>query len=506
MPRARIEGLLASFPKLTSAGQQHTTIETEHVRYVYQPLDELYMVLITNRQSNILQDIETLHLFARVVSDICHSTDEREILRNSFELLSAFDEIVSLGYRENVNLAQNKEQEAKEELKRRAKQLEMQKKEMLKRGSGTSFGSSFGQSINRPSSYSEPQVQTSFEEGIRSTYSSSPTPSPSKAKGMQLGRKQKGADLFEAVKNEVGFDDVSEKTSVKGTSIPKVPVESVHLSVTEKISLQANRDGGLENLEVKGDLELTISDPNMTRIKISVRATHPNVDKKLFSTDSIIALKNPGKGFPVNQPLGVLRWRFITKDETLIPLSINCWPSPAGDGTIDVNIEYELESENQEFKDVVISIPLPPGGNPVVGDVDGHYEVNRQTRTLEWQLPIIDASNKQGSLEFNIAGDDVNVFFPVGVSFISEKLFCDIEVLDVLHTESGASVTFSKEVILSAEEYHVVSNMLVGSLAVSGIIRDQVFMLFAVIRIFFERIERLHRIRTDDQRFAYNDK
>lgn len=108
MPRARIEGLLASFPKLTSAGQQHTTIETEHVRYVYQPLDELYMVLITNRQSNILQDIDTLHLFARVVSDVCRSNDEREILRNSFELLSTFDEIVSLGYRENVNLAQVK--------------------------------------------------------------------------------------------------------------------------------------------------------------------------------------------------------------------------------------------------------------------------------------------------------------------------------------------------------------------------------------------------------------
>ncbi len=40
----------------------------------------------------------------------------------------------------------------------------------------------------------------------------------------------------------------------------------------EKISLQANRDGGLENLEVKGDLELTISDPSLTKIKISVRA------------------------------------------------------------------------------------------------------------------------------------------------------------------------------------------------------------------------------------------
>ena len=45
---------------------------------------------------------------ARVVSEMCRSADQREILRNAFELLEAFDEIVSLGYREPLNLMQGR--------------------------------------------------------------------------------------------------------------------------------------------------------------------------------------------------------------------------------------------------------------------------------------------------------------------------------------------------------------------------------------------------------------
>ncbi len=74
--------------------------------YVYQPLDALFVVLITTKNSNILEDLETLRLFAKVIPEYCKSMTEGEVSANAFELIFAFDEIVALGYRESVNLHQ----------------------------------------------------------------------------------------------------------------------------------------------------------------------------------------------------------------------------------------------------------------------------------------------------------------------------------------------------------------------------------------------------------------
>lgn len=66
-------------------------------------------------------------------------------------------------------------------------------------------------------------------------------------------------------------------------------------------------------------------------------------------------------------------------------------------------------------------------GPPVIGDLDGEYKHDSRRNVLEWCLPVIDANNKTGSLEFSIAGQP-NDFFPVNVSFVSKRNYCDIQV------------------------------------------------------------------------------
>lgn len=89
--------------------------------------------------------------------------DEKDIGENAFNLIFAFDEIVALGYRESVNLAQIKtfvemdsheekvylavrqtqEREAKQKMREKAKELQRQRLESSKRGgiSRSNFGS-----------------------------------------------------------------------------------------------------------------------------------------------------------------------------------------------------------------------------------------------------------------------------------------------------------------------------------------------------------------------------
>uniref|UniRef100_A0A0K2TRS3 Coatomer subunit delta n=1 Tax=Lepeophtheirus salmonis TaxID=72036 RepID=A0A0K2TRS3_LEPSM len=498
MNKSRIEGLLAAFPKLMGGGsKQHTFVETDSVRYVYQPLDKIYVLLITTKTSNILEDLETLRLFARVILEYCRTMEESEILDNAFNLIFAFDEIVALGYRESVNLAQirtfvemdsheekvyqavrqTQEREAKQKSREKAKELQRQKIEIQKRGGRSSggisfggYGSSGGFSSSMMGSGSGDTLSTPAEPP-KPTYSSSSSKKqllPSKA--MKLGGKSKDVDSFvDQLKSE--GQTVSELTTQSSKIVPSVQksqinIESVHAKLEEKINLSGGRDGGLESMEISGMLTLRITDESLARIILKLEdstksmnlvqlQTHPNIDKEHLKKFNQIGLKNSNKPFPLNTDVGVLKWRFQSTDESYIPLTINCWPSDNGQGGCDVNIEYELENTNLELNDVVITISMPHGAaTPVVAECVGDYTYERRG-VLLWQLPLINGSNKAGSMEFSANGQPDD-FFPVNVSFYSKKLFSGIEVEDVIFVQDGGSVKHSVESILTTDKYQIV--------------------------------------------------
>merc|ERR1712050_635380 len=95
--------------KLVDSGKDHTFIETETVRYVYQPMETLHLLLVTNKSSNILEDLETLRLLAKVVQDCCQiQVNEESVIKHALDIVFAFDEVVSFGHRESVTLSQIK--------------------------------------------------------------------------------------------------------------------------------------------------------------------------------------------------------------------------------------------------------------------------------------------------------------------------------------------------------------------------------------------------------------
>ena len=84
----------------------------------------MYLVLITNRGSNIIEDLDTLRLVSKVISEQHAAAGgagltEESVTSRAFEIIFALDEVITAGgYREDVTLSQirvNLEMESHEE-------------------------------------------------------------------------------------------------------------------------------------------------------------------------------------------------------------------------------------------------------------------------------------------------------------------------------------------------------------------------------------------------------
>ncbi|CAI4061213.1 hypothetical protein SKDZ_06G1190 [Saccharomyces kudriavzevii ZP591] len=477
LSKDRVLELLSNFQNLVSEiSSDHTFVEDKHVRYVYRPFDNYYIILITNRQSNIIKDLATLNLFSQTINSYLSSFQDQEIFHNAFEILSSFDEIVSMGgYKENLSFTQvqtylsmesheeriqeiierNKEIEATEERKRRAKEI-ARKEHERKHGFTSSNGDYDGASrfmaskdpnvtnaINSYYSHASPAAQQSYLQSAHSAGAetapvASPVVAPHRAGPSSIGGMKLGGSAGRRSGAALRPSAVSSASSVT----PPSPEEDVPenngilISIKEVISAEFSRDGTIHSSELKGVLELRINDHDLSHSNLKLAEsidvrdrsfqfkTHPNIDKQSFLSSKLISLRDKSKAFPANdQSLGVLRWRKIApaEDDSLVPLTLTTWLSPSeSQQGFDVIIEYENVLET-ELTDVIFTVPVFPQ-EPVEINTESStcpdaevINMDQETGTSVKVNRI--GANDSGALAFTIEAPFEDALYPMTVSF-----------------------------------------------------------------------------------------
>lgn len=461
--RVRIEGLLAAFPKLMHGDKQHTFIETESIRYVYQPLKTMFLVLITNKTSNILEDLDTLQMLAKIIPDYCRVISESEILSKAFELIFAFDEVLALGYKEKVSLQQIRTYLAMESHEEKVHEMVKRNKEREAREEADRKRNVIEASRLDPHSHAGNMWPESMPERVVVAESHTivkSKPQEPVAAGMKLQKKTQTSSQFMAQMMDEGDIDTVEQSS---HAVEEDIAEAVQVKVEERVAIQLTSDSTLKQFTVKGTLQLLVLSSEFNQVSLRMGdvsqakkykfRTHPSIDKAGFEREGLLALKGNNKAYAVGSSLAVGKWTYSSEDEGDLPLLVNCWPTANRGGT-SVSIEYELTKEDLTLDQVVVAVPIH-GLVPVVGEMVGQYMVEKRSQQLLWRLDRIDAENSAGSMEFTLPAElDAERFFPIQVTFQSANTYCGFGVEGVSNPD-GTPAEYHYSATLLVDDYTV---------------------------------------------------
>ena len=138
--RMDLEEYIVQFSRGVDSCKEITHFESDKIRYIFIPIESLYLILITTKNSNIIEDTEILKLIYRLIQDICGTINSESIVKNAYEIMLGIDDIVSLGYRNSVTLGQIKQYlqmesiEEQEYKRKKREQEEKVKRELAEKG------------------------------------------------------------------------------------------------------------------------------------------------------------------------------------------------------------------------------------------------------------------------------------------------------------------------------------------------------------------------------------
>jgi len=487
MTRLRVEGLLGAFPKLVDSGRDHTFIETESVRYVYQPMEALYLVIITNKSSNILEDLETLRLLAKVVQDCCSvQVNEDEVKKHAFNIIFAFDEVISFGHRESVTLSQiktytemdsheeklhqmieqSKMNEAKEAAKKKSLEISKQRKDnkmdMPGIGGGMDMPGIGGGGPSTPAPEAMQQIASAapapWTGGMSMADESNANmlkPSAPK-KGMTLGKKKPGDIMASlgvgAADPTPAADPVAEETSAPAAAPAVNPLlDPVKVDIDEKITANLQVEGGLQGeAECQGTFQVTVLDgskADLVAFKLAPQnqeykyKVHPNLNKQSHA-NNILEVRDASKAFRVNTPAPLIKWRLASTNESFLPVALSCWPSSTADGT-QIVVELELTDTSITLEDIHIRFPAAPSARPQVQSQEpGEASYDASSGQVHWFIPMMDKNESNGTFEFTASADQASLMPFTFEAVRRGETKCPMEIQECYHMERKDPMTF----------------------------------------------------------------
>ncbi|PWA50717.1 clathrin adaptor complexes medium subunit family protein [Artemisia annua] len=183
-----------------------------------------------------------------------------------------------------------------------------------------------------------------------------------------------------------------------------------------------------------------------------------SIDRGIFSQKNLLGIVGRDKPFPAGQSRP-LHWSLNIKDESNIPIKINCETSAVGEQT-KVMIKYNAFSLFK-LENVHISIPIKSGEAPI----DKVTEVGRcwydpgktkEQSRVHWSILAIDDSNRNGSIKFFVPGAlNVSKLFPILVKFKANDTYSNLKLTIVPFKKQNAAPEFEHHKQLVAQKYEI---------------------------------------------------
>ncbi|CDR95041.1 coatamer delta subunit containing protein,putative [Babesia bigemina] len=398
-----LETGLSNFNRLLEKQKgDHTFVETEKCRFVYQPVDEYYVFVMTSLDSNIVRDIGVVKTLAEILQVVVQpKINEEAIQENLFELIFYMDELISNNKPEDLTLDQIKEyilMDSQEEKKHNMIQTTKEKEEKERRKQIAAklekrkqLDHNFMDSITEmPAFTAQPVDEYKSAAPMSETVT---TPS-----GMRLSIQRPTTGMSPLGLNAMRHSPAprsardEESINILDAEAPAV------IQIIESCSGNIHLEGDIDVLNIQGELVMTAFEDSARSAALEVSGNseikmryHPSLDKQMASKN-IIEQQSAQQTYNIGHSTALVKWRHKTSEEQYFPISLSCWPNTnAGETTVTVEMQNNsgsvLEALNFEIMDSRY--------NQIVVHTNELGGVERKPDAVTWV----------GKLEFTTKGD-----------------------------------------------------------------------------------------------------